>query len=521
MKTVEHRSIKNFFNLGLCFIFVLIFLSLLQTSCKYFESDRRNNSNQSTNENTFDVPKAKIDLAKPLEISKKPADVSLCKEINKTIETSKFAQAHWGIIAISLNDNRIVCGIEAQELFNPASIHKLLTSIVALDKLGGDFTWKTSLYAKDEINNGIIEGDLILYGQGSPDLDDLGLNKLVKQLKQKNITKINGDIIGDESFFKGDNFGDGWTWNDLQWYYGAASSALSINRNQIKVTLQNGTPKADSKFVELSGEVKPIEDIEAIGLKRELGTNKIYVWGNGNNLNARIAINKPALLAAKILKEILIRNGIEVEGSARSLDWKSTDKLNTETANEIASIKSQTLAETIRIMNKDSVNLYAELILRTIGKKFGTEAPDEDPQMQKLRGDDSAGASVIKKWLNEQNIATNDIAIHDGSGLSRLDLVSPETIGRALVFASRSNFADILKNSLPVSGKSGTLRGRLGNVSGNILGKTGSITYVNSLAGFARSDAETLAFVIIGNNLTSEGNASETVDKIASDLVKN
>ncbi len=504
----------------LCLTVVICGL-LLISSCKFLDQNNSNAFDQNPNNNTFEIPKPNINLEKPLEISDKPADLKVCKNIDETIKQSEFSKARWGIIAISLNDGRVVCGREGQKLFNPASIQKILTSIVALDKLGIDYRWKTSVYGKSEIKNGTLDGDLILYGQGSPDFDDEQLNQLVRQLKQKGLKSIEGDIVGDESYFKGDNLGDGWTWNEAQWYYGAASSALSINQNQANVSIVNGKPKSDSKYVELSGEVQPIEDIEAIGLKRELGTNKVYVWGNGKNLNVKIAISNPALLSAKILKESLEKNGIAVNGDARSVDWRSEDKLNPENAFELASVQSRTLAEIVHKMNKDSVNLYAELILKTLGKKFGDEAPDENPKMQKLRGDDAAGAAVIEKWLAEHNVATDEIAVHDGSGLSRLNFVTPESIGRALVFASQSKFADIFKNSLPVSGQSGTLRGRLGGVSGKILGKTGSITYVNSLAGFANTADETYAFVIIGNNITGKGNSAEIVDKIALNLFEN
>jgi D-alanyl-D-alanine carboxypeptidase/D-alanyl-D-alanine-endopeptidase (penicillin-binding protein 4) len=170
-------------------------------------------------------------------------------------------------------------------------------------------------------------------------------------------------------------------------------------------------------------------------------------------------------------------------------------------------------------MNKDSVNLYAELILRTLGKKFGETAPDENPKMQKVRGDDSAGSSVVKKWLTENNVATDEIKIHDGSGLSRLDFVTPEALGRALVFAAQSKFSETFKNSLPISGTDGTLRGRLGNVSGKIAAKTGSITYVNALAGYANNERETIAFVILCNNETRKSDSSSVLDTIAASFI--
>ncbi|MCB1025733.1 MAG: D-alanyl-D-alanine carboxypeptidase, partial [Acidobacteria bacterium] len=134
---------------------------------------------------------------------------------------------------------------------------------------------------------------------------------------------------------------------------------------------------------------------------------------------------------------------------------------------------------------------------------------------------DLAGADVMTKWLKDHNITTDQIAIHDGSGLSRLDFVTPEAIGRALVFAAGSKFADVFENSLPIAGQDGTLRGRFKNADGKILAKTGSITYVNSLAGFAQSGKETFAFVIIGNDLTRSGNSTAVIDRAASLFVEN
>lgn len=465
-----------------------------------------------------ELPKPRIDLDRPLEVSTRPEDVGLCRRIEGIIDESVHARARWGVIAISLGDGRVVCGLNAQNPFTPASVQKLLTSLVALDRLGPDHRWKTSLYAAGEVREGVVGSDLVLYGRGAPDLDDAQLKQLVGELKRRGVREIRGDIVGDESHFKGDNYGDGWTWNALQWYYGAASSALSLNRNQVRIVLRNGRPGTDSKFVELSGEVAPVEDIEAVGVKRELGTNKVYVWGNGRDLNARIAVNRPALFSARILKEMLAQNGIRVTGEARSRDWRSKDRLDPAKAFELASVESRPLAEIVRRMNLDSVNLYAELLLRTLGRRFGPEAPDEDPKMQKLRGDDAAGAAVVEKWLSEHGISTDDVAIHDGSGLSRLNNVTPETVGRALVFAAQSDFSEVFSSSLPVAGRSGTLRGRLGAAAGRIRGKTGSIRYVNTLAGYAARKEETLAFVVFGNNLTRGEDSGEVIDRIALEL---
>ena len=504
--------------------FLLIWLILLSSAC--FWNNEQTIVSPTPESSPIEIPSSNINLAKPLEISSRPEDAALAKKIDELIEKSEFSNARWGVFVVSLKDGRILVGKDAQKLFNPASVQKIITSVVALDKLGADFRWQTKVFSNGKIENGTLNGDLILYGQGAPDLSDEGIETLVNQLKAKGLQKIKGNIIGDESYFTGDTIGDGWTWNDLQWYYGAAASALTINKNFVTVTLGNGKPKVEpsNDLVEISSEVEPLQNGEpdAVGLKRGLGNNKIYVWGAGKNLDARVAVENPALWSAKILKAALSKKGIAVEGDAKSADWKSENKLKPENAAELASFDSQSLGEIIRKMNKDSVNLYAELILRTLGKKFGDSAPDENPRAQKTRGDDAAGTSVIKKWLTESGASFQETeSLKDGSGLSRLNFITPETLGRALIAGNQLKTADIFRNSLPIAGTDGTLRGRLGNVSGKILAKTGSITYVNSLAGYAKKSDETLAFVILCNNETRKADSSILIDAIATILIGN
>ena len=501
-------------------LFVSIFGFIFLASCF---SSNQDQSNQNT---AFEVPASQIDLLKPLEISNKPEDTALAKKIDDLIEKSEFANARWGVFVVSLQDGRVLVGRDAQKLFTPASVQKIITAIVALDKLGADYRWKTSVFAENQITDGTLDGDLILYGQGAPDFTTDGAEALAAQLQRKGLKRVKGNIVGDESYFKGDNLGDGWTWNDIQWYYGAEASALSINYNQINITLENGKPKVEpsTDLVQISGDVQPPEkdETEAIGIKRELSGNKIYVWGNGNNLDSRVAMENPALWSAQILKEALREKGIAVEGAAQSVDWKTEKKTSVDNRGELASIESQPLGEIVRRMNKDSVNLYAELILRTLGKKFGGEAPDENPKKQKTRGDDSAGASVIKKWLTENGASFQQTEeIKDGSGLSRLNFVTPETLGRALIAASRMKAAETFRNSLPIAGTDGTLSGRLSNARGKILAKTGAMSYINSLAGFAKNDRETLVFVILCNNETRKADSSVLIDAIVSRLIEN
>ncbi|MEJ7861422.1 MAG: D-alanyl-D-alanine carboxypeptidase/D-alanyl-D-alanine-endopeptidase [Pyrinomonadaceae bacterium] len=511
----------------------LIFTFILLAICASCRSSNEAIGSASTEEQppqdqteaSFSVPSPDVDLAKTLQISTRAEDVALCENINQTIEKSEHANARWGVFVLSLKDNRITCARDARQLFNPASIVKAVTAIVALDKLGADFRFKTLVFAANQIEaDGTLNGDLTIYGQGAPDFDKNALENLISQLQAKNLKRVKGDIVGNDSYFKGASIGDGWTWNDLQWHYGAEASALSFNQNQAGIYMDGeGKPAVSTDFMEIRGELKPTENgqTEAFGVERGLEDNQLYVWGNGKKAYGRIAVHNPALWTAKNLKEALEKKGITVEGEVKFVDWKTETKSDAADAPELAFVESKTLAELVHTMNKRSINLYGEVLLRTIGKKFGDTAPDQSREIQELRGDDSAGAAVIKKWLRTNNVAVEDIQIHDGSGLSRLNFITPEAFSRALVYAAQSNFADVFYNSLPIAGTDGTLGGRLWNVKGKILAKTGSITYVNSLAGYAqRDDGEIFAFAIIGNNVTRKNDSSRLIDKIAASLVK-
>ncbi len=503
---------------------VLALVSLLfSPACFSSPNLNQTENSQPAKVETFPIPDADINLAKPLEISKQPKDIALCERINRTIEQSEHANARWGVIAIGLKDGRIVCGRDERKLFNPASIQKVLTAIVALDKLGANFRFRTSVYAAKEIENGIVDGDLTIYGRGAPDFDGASLENLAAQLEAKGLKHIKGNVVGDESYFTGDGFGDGWTWNDLQWYYGAKASAVTFKQNEADVYMKNGAPTASSDYLEIQNDLQPkqADKTEAYGIRRGLGNNQIYIWGNGDKASGRMAVHNPTLWTAKTLKETLEKRGIVVEGAARSVDWTAKNKLAVENVVEVAAVESVTLAEIVQRMNKRSVNIYAELLLRTLGKQFGDSAPAESRQMQEVRGDDSAGTSVIKKFLKESKVATDEIQIHDGSGLSRLNFVTPEAYARALVYAAQSNFSDAFVNSLPVAATDGTLGGRLGKAKGKILAKTGSITFVNSLAGYAQTlDNEVLSFAIISNNVTKKSDSSNVIDLIATSLTE-
>jgi D-alanyl-D-alanine carboxypeptidase/D-alanyl-D-alanine-endopeptidase (penicillin-binding protein 4) len=258
-----------------------------------------------------------------------------------------------------------------------------------------------------------------------------------------------------------------------------------------------------------------------VGITRELSGNGLRVWGefptSGRSFSAFLSVYNPALRAAALLKQALIARGIRVEGEAHSRDARvaENEKLDPQKASELASVESASLAEIVRKTNKESNNLYAELISRTLGKERGGLAPDPDERKNRARGDDEAGTAVVKWWLSSHAIAANTLAIHDGSGLSRLDLVSPESAVRLLTVAAESTWSKAFRDSLPVAGRDGTLGGRLASLRDRVSAKTGSLTYDHSLSGYiTTADDQVIVFSIICNDATGQSHPVRTIDSI-------
>jgi serine-type D-Ala-D-Ala carboxypeptidase/endopeptidase (penicillin-binding protein 4) len=472
-----------------------------------------------------------------ISISNIPADIALARELDRTIDESASAQARWGVFVMSMNDGRVIYSRNGDKLFTPASNMKIFTTAVALDLLGPNHRWRTSVYAPTPWNDsGVIEGDLTLYGRGAPDLDSRNkdsLPALADQLYQRGLRHLRGNIIGDQSYFRGNLYGEGWQWNDLQWYFGAEPSALSIDENTIEVTITPANKPGgaadvvitpNDNYVRLTNSTKTADGDTptTIGILRDLSSNDLRVWGEfptrGRSFSAFLSIYNPARRAATLFKQALIARGIQVDGEPQDRDARVADdkKFDLQKAIEIASVESKSLGEIVRQTNKESNNLYAELILRTLGKEQGASAPDPDPRRNRTRGDDAAGIAVIQSWLNSHGIPAKALALHDGSGLSRLDLVTPESAARLLVVISKSPSSSDFRDSLPIAGRDGTLNGRLVSASGRILAKTGTLTYDHSLSGYAlTAGGEVLAFSIMCNDAAGQTRPVATIDALA------
>ncbi|HKO98888.1 MAG TPA: D-alanyl-D-alanine carboxypeptidase/D-alanyl-D-alanine-endopeptidase [Pyrinomonadaceae bacterium] len=489
---------------------------------------------------TFGVEDKRAPSLKERTPSADPNSSSELKaRIDQLIGERGLDSARWGISVISLADGTTLYNRDADRLFTPASNMKIYTTAVALDFLGAEYRWRTSVYsAVQPDGNGSIQGDLVLYGRGAPDLlsrsgksEEPSLTKLADDLYARGVRSIRGNVVGDESYFRGNALGDGWQWNDVQWYFGAEPSALSIDGNEIELNVVPGVADAPTIRTSDSGKYVTVQNRMTlakpssrgtIGIQRGLSDNDIAVWGEfppgSKGFGARLSVHNPALWAANLFRDALKTRGISIEGKAvaKNANVAPGQRFDPTKAVELAFVTSQPLSEIVRITNKESNNLFAELILRTLGRERGAMVELPEPSGRE-RGDDESGVALVRLWLARAGITTDGLAIHDGSGLSRLNLVTPNSTARLLIAISKTSSGEAFKQSLPIAGKDGTLAGRLKNVGERVVGKTGSLTYDNSLSGYlTTSDGRTLAFSILCNDQTGHGSGIKFIDEITS-----
>ncbi len=439
---------------------------------------------------------------------------------------------------IRVRDGTALYQHNAQQLFTPASNMKIFTTAVALDVLGANYRWRTSIYADSPPDSaGNINGDLVLYGRGAPDLISATTNEnanslesLAQILATRGIKRVRGNVVGDASYFRGETIGHGWQWNDLQWYYGAEASALTINSNSVEISITSARQSGNKPLVVVrdgDGDFEITNNLVTtdhnsryrIGVYKSLSDNKITVWGEvprgALGYGANLSVHDPASWAARLFVKALAAKGIVVDGTAISRNSRVavTERFNPDNKTELAFVESKSLGELVKPINKYSINLYAELVLRTLGRVKAAPAVQGDQRRE--IGDDEAGANVIRNWLARSGIGET-LAIHDGSGLSRLNLVTPLANARLLTSMQGKTAGSIFTDSLPVSGLDGTLQGRLTRAPGKIKAKTGLLTYAQSLSGYAQSPSgDWLAFSIMANDSVGKGRISSLIDQLA------
>jgi D-alanyl-D-alanine carboxypeptidase/D-alanyl-D-alanine-endopeptidase (penicillin-binding protein 4) len=447
--------------------------------------------------------------------------------IAQILNRPELAPAMVGIKVTSLETGKVLFEENSSKLLRPASNMKLYTVAAALDRLSPAYRFVTSVYAAARPDSaGTLHSDLIVYGRGDPSIAARfnegdyfkGINELASQIVAAGVKRVQGDLVGDETYFIGPRYGSGWNWEDLQWWYGAEVSALTVNDNALDLIVKPG-PTVGAPAVITTGPPDPLLTIVnrvvtgAKGSKRELtlhrglGADALEIHGsvplNDRGYAAGVGISHPALLFVYLLRSSLAQRGVTFTGKSRTVPappYANGGAASRATGSiEIASMQSPPLSLIAAQTLKPSQNLYTELILRTLGKVV----PPPPDSLDASRTSEEAGLEIVKTFLKEAGVNTSGLALTDGSGLSRNDMITAEASVQLLTYMGRHRYAGVFREALPIAGVDGTLRNRLKGTSAenNVRAKTGSLSSAASLAGYlTTAGGENLVFSIMVNN---------------------
>lgn len=456
------------------------------------------------------------------------------KVLDDIFNDPSFANAHWGVLIQSLTTGEYFYKRNEHKNFMPASNMKLFSTALALQLLGPDYKYKTQLYIDGKIKRDEIIGNLILRGVGDPTISkNFYKNDVLYVFKQwadsllnMGIEKIRGDIIADDDAFEEESLGNGWSWDDETYSYSAISGAVCFNDNCIDLVIKpadkigkkaNIATFPSTKFVTILNEIVTVGDdsVTNIDFYRERNTNIIHCRGtirkSEKEVNYSVSVNNPTKYTAYIIKEVFESKGIKVYGQAYDND-ELNNLIDYKKLTPLFIQESPPLKEIIKVVNKISQNLYAEQLIKTIGyekSKFGSF---------------ENGMKASERLLIQMGVDPENVQIVDGSGLSRLNLVTPFQINSLLRFMTRSKYFTEFYQSLPIAGIDGTIQNRMKmtRAEGNVRAKTGYINSVRALSGYVDTyDGERLTFVMIVNNFLVPIRLPENVQDLVCTLLSN
>ncbi|GAB4377120.1 MAG: D-alanyl-D-alanine carboxypeptidase/D-alanyl-D-alanine-endopeptidase [Elainellaceae cyanobacterium] len=444
----------------------------------------------------------------------------LDEAIAAVTEQPNLQRSHWGILVQTLGDQQTLYAQDADRYFIPASNAKLLTTAAALEELGPQFRIRTSVYQLSSQTGGTV---LRVIGRGDPSFTEAQLANLIQQIRDRGISQIDL-LIGDDSYFQGDAVNSTWEWEDIQAGYGAPANSLMLNQNAVGLTL---VPQAigqplqvvwddpnQAERWQISNRSRTVDTNapEFLNVGRDFSESILSVRGQLRVGSASepvaVSIPQPAQHFMQQFLQLLLSQGIQVNQTL------ITHSPSPEQGVEIAAIDSPALPELLVETNQESNNLYAEALLRSLGK---TQPLETDTTLE-------SGLLVLNTTLTRLRINPDSYDLVDGSGLSRQNLISPEAIVQTLQAMNQSAYASTYQQSLAIAGISGTLRNRFQNtgVQGKLRGKTGALSNVTALSGYlAPPDYPELAFSIIVNQTNQPLNQVQgAIDQIVEQLIQ-
>ena len=383
---------------------------------------------------------------------------------------------------------------------------KIATLAAAAEHLGWDYRYQTRVVGSGAVDGGVLNGDLRVIGSGDPSIVEAAhlFDAWADALKASGIRAISGRIVGDDNVFDDERFGPGWTWEDLANRDGAAVGGLQYNENVALATIAPGpgvgapalvtvTPSGNGLMVVSQVSTSPAGTAAAVLVRRSAGTARLELTGavpsGARPVLRTVAVDNPTLFFVTALREALVARGIEVRGPAVDIDEIADAPSSTSVP--LITYTSPPLSTLAVRMMKDSQNLYAETLLKTLGSQM--QAPTWEASL-------NAERATLEAW----GVAPTGLVQVDGSGLSRYNYVSPESLVAILAHVDGDELLrDPFEAALPVAGRDGTLAARMRGTpaENNVRAKSGTLANARSLAGYVTdADGDTLVFAIVANN---------------------
>ena len=416
------------------------------------------------------------------------ADAGLPLRVQSALDARNVPHETLSLSVIDVESGASIFDWHGDEPRNPASTIKLLTTLVALDILGPAYRWRTDVFAEGELREGKLDGDLVLKGYGDPFLVTERVWQMLRSIRQAGVQEITGDLLLDDSWFEvGDYDPAAFDRQPLR-AYNVAPNALLMNFKVIRYWFEPGPKNAgvtvttdptlgnltvDNRLGLANGSCRGYQ--RGITITNNEADDQVTFSGRFPNGCKRYAMDRTALSHNEFAFGLFDTLWRDVGGSFNG-SWRNV--VVADDADPLLSFDSLSLTEMIARINKHSNNVMARQLLFTLGAEVNG-AP----------GTEESGRKVISNWLSENGLASTDIAIKNGAGLSRNTRTTARDMTAMLQFAWRQPYMPEYLASMSLSGLDGTLRRRFANTGlvGKAHLKTGSLDHVTAIAGFLQS----------------------------------
>ncbi len=453
------------------------------------------------------------------------AERRLAEDMRQILDHPDLAPMTIGVKVVSPVTGRVLFARHSDGLFHPASNTKLFTAMGVLRTMGPDYRYLTSVFADGDAfaRSDTLHASLYLLGRGDPMLESAHLDSLAAIAAERSGARvIAGDVVVDDAYLDGVPYGEGWMWDDVQYSYSAALNALSVNGNSVMIGISPGaavgapvTVRVDPPTTAVAFEVQALTTaagdtaaLEPLRVERDWPSrsNRITVTGRlGMDAEERVfyrSVEEPGLYAGNLFRDALQARGIRVTGPVRK-------GIAPTRARALATFRSSPVTDALAHLLKDSSNLTAELLIKTMGRHATGET-----------GTTGDGLATLRRVLADYiGLDPDAYRFADGSGLSWYNYVSPDQIADLLTAAYHdAGIGGHFREALAVAGVDGSLKNRMKDTAamGNLRAKTGTLTGVSCLSGYVHTrDGEPLVFSIMMNNFVGPAStARRTQDEI-------